>query len=83
MYQPWLKFIEAILACFATGVIAVPVQPLQNRRVLPRLAGILSDAGCHLLVTDKTSQEMLLQRVPDMNLLEHVDIWQDKVKPSI
>lgn len=66
MYQPGLDFIEAILACFAAGMVAVPVQPLQNRRVLPRLSGILENAGCRTMLTNNSLRQSLLRFIPDI-----------------
>ncbi len=66
MYQPGLDFIAAILACFAAGMVAVPVQPLQNRRVLPRLTGILENAGCRTMLTNNALRLALLRSIPDI-----------------
>lgn len=66
MYQPGLDFIAAILACFAAGMVAVPVQPLQNRRVLPRLTGILENAGCRTILTNNALRQALLRSIPDL-----------------
>lgn len=52
MYQPSLNFIESMLACFAAGVVAVPVQPAQNRRVISRVFSIIDDCKCHIVLTD-------------------------------
>src|SRR5712691_9976466 len=64
MYQPGLDFLEAILGCFAAGVVAVPVQPLQNRRVLAKLTGIVADAGCRLLLTNTSTKQALERLIP-------------------
>lgn len=65
MFQPSLDFVQSILACFAAGLIAVPVQPIQNRRVLPRLTGIMHNADCKTLLTNTNSQEMLERVIPN------------------
>ncbi len=66
MFQPGLDFIESFLACFAAGLVAVPLQPLQNKRVLPRLLGMMSNAGSRTLLTDSTSMQVLQRVVPDV-----------------
>lgn len=65
MYQPSLDFIQSFLACFAAGLIAVPVQPIQNKRVLPRLMGIMNNANCKTLLTNSASNEILSRILPD------------------
>jgi len=57
MYQPGLEFIEAMLACFASGVVAVPVPPLQNRRMLPRLSAVAKDSGSNVLLTARATEQ--------------------------
>lgn len=37
MYRPGLDFVEAILGCFACGVVAVPIQAVQSKRFASRL----------------------------------------------
>jgi acyl-CoA synthetase (AMP-forming)/AMP-acid ligase II len=59
LFQPGLDFVEAILACFIARVVAVPVSPLRNARDLPRLAGILQDAGARLVLTSSPTQKIL------------------------
>ena len=59
LYQPSIDFVEAILACFLARVVAVPVSPLRNARDLPRLMGILQDAGARLVLTNTTTQKAL------------------------
>lgn len=54
-YPPGLDFIEAILACFYAGVVAVPALPVRNRRELPRLAGIMRDCGSRVVLTNSTA----------------------------
>ncbi len=56
MYEPGLEFIEAILACFFAKAVAVPVMPTRNVRELPRLAAILGDAGCRLVLTSTATE---------------------------
>jgi acyl-CoA synthetase (AMP-forming)/AMP-acid ligase II len=58
MYQPGLDFIEAILACFAVGVVAVPVQPGKNSRMISRLTSIIGDTGCRIALTNKTTHQI-------------------------
>ncbi|WNG46735.1 fatty acyl-AMP ligase [Archangium minus] len=65
MYLPGLDFIEAILACFAAGVVAVPVQPLRNARDLPRLARIMGDAGSRFLLTHTAVRPSIQRILPD------------------
>lgn len=66
MFQPGLDFIEAFLACFAAGIVAVPLQPLQNRRVLPRLARTMDNAGSCTLLTDCATQQALARLAPEL-----------------
>ena len=51
-YDPGLSFVEAILACFACGVVAVPIPTIQNVRSVSRFKAVINDAGCHLVLTD-------------------------------
>lgn len=55
-YQPGREFIEAIVACFMAGVVAVPVAPLRNARELPRLANIVRDCSARLVLTNHLTQ---------------------------
>ncbi|WP_338868736.1 fatty acyl-AMP ligase [Myxococcus stipitatus] len=64
LYQPSLDFIEAILACFAAQVIAVPVVPLRNATELKRLAGILGDSQSSFLLTNSTVQAQIERILP-------------------
>src|SRR5918999_2685822 len=59
LFQPGLDFVEAILACFFARVVAVPVSPPRNARDLPRLLGILQDAGARLVLTNSPTQNVL------------------------
>jgi acyl-CoA synthetase (AMP-forming)/AMP-acid ligase II len=59
LFQPSIDFVEAILGCFIARVIAVPVSPLRNARDLPRLMGILQDAGARLVLTNTATQKAL------------------------
>jgi acyl-CoA synthetase (AMP-forming)/AMP-acid ligase II len=59
LFPPGLDFVEAILACFLARVVAVPVSPLRNVRDLPRLIGILQDAGARLVLTTSATQKAL------------------------
>jgi acyl-CoA synthetase (AMP-forming)/AMP-acid ligase II len=59
LFQPGLDFVEAILGCFFARVVAVPVSPLRNARDLPRLMGILQDAGARLVLTTSATQKVL------------------------
>lgn len=66
MYQPGLDFIEIILACFAVGVVAVPIQPVQNRRVVGHLASIMQDADCRALLTNGATEQTIRRALPDV-----------------
>lgn len=69
MYQPSLDFVEAILACFACGAVAVPIQPVLNPRALPRLVAVLDDAGCNLLLTSATTGQTIGHILPDLQAM--------------
>lgn len=75
MFQPSLNFIEAFIACFAAGLIAVPLQPIQNRRVLPRLINMMDNAGCRALLTDSATRQVLLRIIPDIELQTPTVNW--------
>ncbi len=66
MYQPGLQFIESILACFASGMIAVPVQSVLNKRAVPRLRGVIENAGAKMLLMTSAGQESLMRIAPDL-----------------
>jgi acyl-CoA synthetase (AMP-forming)/AMP-acid ligase II len=55
-YQPGREFIEAIVACFMSGVVAVPVAPLRNAREYPRLANIVRDCDARLVLTNQLTR---------------------------
>jgi acyl-CoA synthetase (AMP-forming)/AMP-acid ligase II len=65
MFRPGLDFVEAILACFAAGMIAVPIQTIQNSRSVARLAGVIADADCRLGLADGASVEKVRRHSPD------------------
>jgi acyl-CoA synthetase (AMP-forming)/AMP-acid ligase II len=75
MFQPSLDFIEAIIACFAAGVVAVPIQPLQNKRVITRIQNIKQDAGANIILTNQRSRTAILRIVPDAAALLDDAIW--------
>ncbi len=76
MYQSGLDFIEAIVGCFAAGMVAVPVQPLQTRRVLSRLTGIMANAGSQTLLTNTATRQTLIRICRDLTTaLPDMD-WQ-------
>lgn len=66
MYRPGLDFIEAILACFACGVVAVPIQTIQNGRFMARLSSVVDDAQCRLVLTDRASAEKVHKIAPNL-----------------
>jgi acyl-CoA synthetase (AMP-forming)/AMP-acid ligase II len=59
LFQPGLDFVEAIVACFIARVVAVPVSPMRNARELPRLLGIVQDAGARLVLTTSATHTTL------------------------
>lgn len=50
MYPPGLEFIEAFLACLATGIIAIPAYPPRPNRKAERQWAILEDATPSLIL---------------------------------
>lgn len=68
MYQPGLDFIEAMLACFAIGALAVPVQPAQNRRVSGKMAAIMKDSGSCVVLTNSSTARAVRSLLPDLAL---------------
>ncbi len=48
LYPPGLEYIAAFWGCLYAGVVAVPAYPPQNKRNLPRLLSIISDAGAKI-----------------------------------
>jgi acyl-CoA synthetase (AMP-forming)/AMP-acid ligase II len=79
MYQPGLDFIEAMLACFALGVVAVPVQPVQNRRVVGKLANIMDDADSRFVLTNGATEQAIRLVLPDLALPEASWIRTDAI----
>ena len=67
LFGPGLKFLEALFGCFYAGIIAVPAYVPGTRRDHPRIAGILRDADCGLVLTSGDSLE------PVTTLLHSVD----------
>ena len=54
LFPPGLDFIPAFFGCLYAGVVAVPAyppQPAQLARTLPRLLGIIDDAGVSIVLT--------------------------------
>lgn len=66
MYRPGLDFIAAILACFASGMIAVPVQPIHNKRVVARLTGIIENCAANVMLTNSFTQLDLTRIAPNI-----------------
>lgn len=66
MYRPGLDFVAAILACFASGMIAVPVQPIHNKRVVARLTGIIDNCAANFMLTNSLTQLDLTRIAPDI-----------------
>ena len=67
LYPPSLDFIPAFFGCLYAGVVAVPCyppQPAQLARTLPRLLGIVDDAGVAIVLTtsELAASAPLLQR---------------------
>jgi acyl transferase domain-containing protein/acyl-CoA synthetase (AMP-forming)/AMP-acid ligase II/surfactin synthase thioesterase subunit/nucleoside-diphosphate-sugar epimerase len=65
IYPPSLDFVSAILACFYSGMIAVPAYPLQNPRHAYRLHSIIESCdpklilGTQTIIDDLSAIEML------------------------
>ena len=85
MYRPGLDFVEAILACFACGVVAVPIQTIQNGRFASRLGSVVDDARCRLVLTDRSSAGKirriapdLIDSLPDLSWLETDSVSNDE-----
>jgi amino acid adenylation domain-containing protein len=57
LFGPGLKFLEALFGCLYAGIIAVPAYMPGTRRDHPRIAGILRDADCGLILTSGDSLE--------------------------
>ncbi|MGJ5178592.1 AMP-binding protein [Bradyrhizobium oligotrophicum] len=51
-----LDFVAAILACFYSGVVAVPAYPPANARHWPRLARILADSQASVVVSTSAAR---------------------------
>lgn len=49
LQPPGLEFVVSFLACFYAGVVAIPAYPPRNARHVPRIEGILQDAGANPL----------------------------------
>ena len=75
MYRPGLDFIEAILACFASGLVAVPIQTIQNKRSIQRLYSTIADAQSKLILTDNVSIEKIRRLCPDLMTIASEVSW--------
>ena len=61
IYMPGLEYISAFFGCLYAGVYAVPVYPPDPTRLkytLPKLKGIVGDAGAHFALTTGNLAEM-------------------------
>lgn len=56
VYPPGLEFVTAFYGCMLAGMVAVPCyppDPLRLARTLPRIAGIVADAGPSAMLTTR------------------------------
>jgi acyl-CoA synthetase (AMP-forming)/AMP-acid ligase II len=82
MYQPGLDFIEAMLACFAVGALAVPVQPAQNRRVSGKMAAVMRDSGSRLVLTNAATAKAAQDLLPGLDLPECAWLETDAIEAA-
>lgn len=61
LYPPGLDFVAAFYGCLYAGVVAVPAYPPTSGRSLPRLAGILADAGARVALTTGATLPVLAE----------------------
>jgi acyl-CoA synthetase (AMP-forming)/AMP-acid ligase II/acyl carrier protein len=72
LYPPELEYISAFFGCLYAGAIAVPAyppDPMRLGRTLPRLQGIIDDAGADVVLTTSAllgMSEMIFQLAPSL-----------------
>ncbi|HEY6561644.1 MAG TPA: AMP-binding protein, partial [Polyangiaceae bacterium] len=69
LHPPGLPYVVALLACFYTGIVAVPAYPPRRGRSMQRISAILADAQASLALT--TAQALaaarpLIQKHPQL-----------------
>jgi acyl-CoA synthetase (AMP-forming)/AMP-acid ligase II len=76
VYPPGLEFVSAFLGCLYGGIVAVPAyppDPARLGRTLPRLQGIVADAGATVALTTGAvlgaAAEALFAHAPDLGAL--------------
>ncbi|HEY6351944.1 MAG TPA: AMP-binding protein, partial [Candidatus Angelobacter sp.] len=57
LYAPGLEFVEALFGCLYADIVAVPAYVPGNNRELPRIKGILRNAGCEIVLSTHDSLE--------------------------
>ncbi len=70
IFQPGLELIISLLACFYSGIIAVPVNPPKRNKVNKRFWAILSDCTPSAIMMDKENQQLLEKHFDDRRELD-------------
>ena len=65
LYHPGIEYLIALVACFYSGVVAVPVFPPKVKHNLERIAAIMDNAGSGFLMTSSEIKTSLAQEILD------------------
>jgi acyl-CoA synthetase (AMP-forming)/AMP-acid ligase II len=66
LYHPGIEYLIALVACFYSGVVAVPVFPPKVKHGMERIAAIMDNAGSVFLMTSSEVKKSLASEILDM-----------------
>uniref|UniRef100_A0A486XMT0 Malonyl CoA-acyl carrier protein transacylase n=1 Tax=Rheinheimera sp. BAL341 TaxID=1708203 RepID=A0A486XMT0_9GAMM len=69
LYPSGIDFLIAFFGCLFAGVIAVPAYPPRRNKSNPRIAGIIEDCECEVLLTCQESLELIEQAATQLKTL--------------
>ncbi|MDZ7743269.1 MAG: AMP-binding protein [Bacteroidota bacterium] len=72
IFQPGMELIISLLACFYSGIIAVPVNPPKRNKTNKRFWAILSDCSPAGIMMDGENRELLEKHFEDRRELDNM-----------
>ncbi|MCF8398277.1 MAG: fatty acyl-AMP ligase [Bacteroidales bacterium] len=73
IFQPGLELIISLLACFYSGIIAVPVNPPKRNKANKRFWSIISDSAPSCILMDQENRDLLEKHFNDSEKINSLE----------